>query len=181
MNRRWYAVYTKPRWEKKVSELLSKKKLENYCPLNRVVKQWADRRKIVHEPLFHCYVFVHATEAEHVPIKQTDGVLSFVHWIGKPAVIRQEEIDTLKTFLHQYEDVKLEKIQVNVNDRVKINSGPLMWMEGEVVEVKNKTVKVFLPSLGYAMTAEVRTSEVEVLSPSIPNTIISNRVNAGVR
>jgi hypothetical protein len=49
---KWYAVYTRPRWEKKVAEILTDKKIENYCPLNKVVRQWSDRKKIVHEPLF---------------------------------------------------------------------------------------------------------------------------------
>ena len=48
----WHAVYTKPRWEKKVAALLDAKGIEYYCPLNRVVKQWSDRKKTVLEPLF---------------------------------------------------------------------------------------------------------------------------------
>ena len=44
-NLHWYAVYTKPRWEKKVASLLDVKGVENYCPVNKVVKQWSDRKK----------------------------------------------------------------------------------------------------------------------------------------
>jgi transcription antitermination factor NusG len=175
MNKKWYAVYTKPRWEKKVSDLLTRKAVENYCPLNRVVRQWADRRKTIMEPLFNSYVFVNATDAEHVSIKNTDGVLSFVHWIGKPAVIRDEEIHELKRFLRDHDNIKLEKVTVNLNDKVVINSGPLMFMEGEVIEVKKKSIKVFLPSLGYAMTAEVKTEDIDILAPAIPNTILYNQ------
>ena len=60
----WYAVYTRPRWEKKVASLLTKKKIENFCPLNKVVRQWADRKKTVYEPLFTSYVFVNTSETE---------------------------------------------------------------------------------------------------------------------
>ena len=172
MNKRWYAVYTKPRWEKKVSDLLTRKRIENYCPLNKVVRQWADRKKTILEPLFNCYVFVLATDTELVPVKQTEGVISFVHWLGRPAIIRTEEIDILKRFLLDHDNVKLEKIQVNINDRVKIISGPLMFMEGDVVEVKRKSVRISLPSLGYAMTAEIKTSEIEVVDPSIHDKIL---------
>jgi transcriptional antiterminator NusG len=165
--KRWYAVYTRPRWEKKVSDLLTRKNVENYCPLNKVVRQWADRKKLVNEPLFSCYVFVLASENEHLAIKQTDGIINFVHWLGHPAVIKNEEIEYLKTFLLEHHDVKLEKIQVNINDKIRINSGPLMTLEGDVLEVKRKTIKVCLPSLGYAMVAEVRTSEVEILNSPV--------------
>src|SRR5258706_5427248 len=94
--KQWYALYTRPRWEKKVADLLEKKKVEVYCPLNKVKRQWADRKKIVYEPLFASYVFVYVSEREELNIKQTDGVINFVYWLNKPAVIRNEEIDTIR-------------------------------------------------------------------------------------
>lgn len=163
-NKKWYAVYTRPRWEKKVADLLVKKRVETYCPLNAIVRQWSDRKKIVYEPLFTSYVFVHAEPQEQLTIKQTDGILNFVYWLGQPAVIKDDEIDAIKQFLEEYRNVQLEKIEVNMNDRVKITSGPLMAREGNVIEVRNRTVKVLLPSLGYALTAEVEKANVEIIS-----------------
>jgi len=160
----WYAVHTRPRWEKKVAGQLAKKRLEYYCPLNKVQRQWSDRKKIILEPLFTSYVFVRLSETEHLPVLQTDGVLSFVYWLKKPAVIRDEEIEAIRRFMSDYESVKLEKIQVNVNDRVRIIGGPLMEREGNIVEIKHKTVKVQLPSLGYTLTAVIEKSNVEILS-----------------
>jgi transcriptional antiterminator NusG len=168
-NKHWYAVYTRPRWEKKVADLLTKKRVENYCPLNRVERQWADRKKIVFEPLFTSYVFVNASPEEHLLIKQTDGILNFVYWLGQPAIIKDEEIDAVKHFLADYSNVQLEKVAVNVNDHVKITSGPLMSREGNVIEVKNRTVRVMLPSLGYAMVAEVDKASVTILDLSSEN------------
>ena len=140
--KKWYALYTRPRWEKKVADLLEKKKVEVYCPLNKVQKQWADRRKVVLEPLFTSYVFVYVSEQEHLSIKQTDGVVNFVYWLNKPAVVRNEEIDTIKKFLSEYDHVSLEKTQVNLNDRVRVINGPLMMWEGNVIEIRTKTVKI---------------------------------------
>ena len=65
----WYAVYTKPRWEKKVADLLTKKQIENYCPLNRVLRQWSDRKKVILEPLFTSYVFVRISESNQLAIR----------------------------------------------------------------------------------------------------------------
>src|SRR5882757_8464671 len=160
----WYAVHTRPRWEKKVAGQLAKKRLEYYCPLNKVQRQWSDRKKIILEPLFTSYVFVRLSETEHLPVLQTDGVLSFVYWLKKPAVIRDEEIEAIRRFMNDYESVKLEKTEVNVNDRVRIIGGPLMEREGNIVEIKHKTVKVQLPSLGYTLTATIEKSNVEILS-----------------
>ncbi len=166
-SKHWYAVYTRPRWEKKVAELLSRGKIENYCPLNKVLRQWSDRKKLVHEPLFTSYVFVRVTEPEHTILKQTDGVINMVYWLGKPAVIRDAEIDLIKNFLNEYTNVKLERTPINVNDRVRVVSGPLMDLEGQVMILKNKTVKIILPSLGYMMQAELETENVKVIVPSI--------------
>jgi transcription antitermination factor NusG len=144
--------------------MLVKKRIETYCPLNKVVRQWADRKKVVFEPLFTSYVFVHINAQEQLAVKQTDGIMNFVYWLGQPAVIKDEEIDAVKQFLEEYQNVQLEKIAVNMNDRVKISNGPLMAREGDVIEVRNRTVKVQLPSLGYALTAEVDKSNVEIIS-----------------
>jgi transcription antitermination factor NusG len=146
----WYAVYTRPKWEKKVAELLNRKKIDNYCPLYKSVKQWSDRKKTVLEPLFSSYVFVNVDEINQLPVRQTDGILNFVYWLGKPAVIKNDEIDAIRTFLSENEHVKLEKIDVNINDRVKIIDGPFKLWEGDVTEIRPKSVKVMLPSLGYA-------------------------------
>jgi len=160
----WYAVHTRPRWEKKIATQFSKKGIELYCPLNKVQRQWSDRKKIILEPLFTSYIFVRLSDTEQLPVLQTDGVISFVYWLKKPAVIRDEEIDAIKRFMNEYESVNLEKTEVNVNDRVRIIGGPLMEREGNILEVKNRMVKVLLPSLGYTLVATIEKSNVEILS-----------------
>jgi len=161
--KKWYAVYTRPKWEKKVAHLLTARKIETYCPLNKVQKQWSDRKKLLEEPLFTSYVFVHVNPCEHTLVKQADGVINFVYWLGNPAIIRDDEIDTIREFLEEYRNVKLEKAMVNINDRIRITGGPLGGKEGDVIEIKNKTVKVYLPSLGYQLTAEIEKTNITIL------------------
>jgi len=167
-NKKWHAVYTRPRCEKKVSEILTRKKVENYCPINKVVRQWSDRKKIVHEPLFSSYVFVRVSEEEITALKDTHGIINVVYWLGKPAVIRDHEIETIQRFVCEHVNVKLEKTPIAVNDKVRILGGPLMELEGHILAIKNKSVKVVLPSLGYMMFAEVETANVEVMQHIVP-------------
>jgi transcription antitermination factor NusG len=159
-NYQWYAVYTRPRWEKKVASLLTEKNIINYCPLNKVERQWRDRKKIVMEPLFKSYVFIRVSVKEHVEVLQTYGVLNYVNWLGKPAVIRDHEIEMIKDFLREYNNVKVENTDIRVNDRVRIASGPLKEHEGDVITIKGNTVKIFLPSLKIALYAEVQKSNI---------------------
>lgn len=163
---KWFAVYTSPRWEKKVTESLTRKKFVTYCPLNKIPRQWSDRRKILAEPLFLSYVFVYAREEDQSAILQTAGVMSFVYWLGKPAVIRNEEIESIRDFLNEYSQVSLEKTNVNHNEQVKIVTGPTMFRKGNLLEVRNSSARITLPSLGYSIFAEPeqRTEQTESIS-----------------
>ncbi|MGH2648734.1 MAG: UpxY family transcription antiterminator, partial [Ginsengibacter sp.] len=76
MSQNWYAVYTKPQWEKKVASILKRKKFKSYCPL--IAKPGT--RKNVLQPLFPSYVFVQANAEEISSIKQVQGVINFVYW-----------------------------------------------------------------------------------------------------
>jgi|SRR5690606_17459007 transcription antitermination factor NusG len=163
-NSKWFAVYTKPRWEKKVAGLFNNKGVENYCPLTRVLKQWSDRKKIVLEPLIRSYVFVHITDDQQASVRNTPGVINFVYWLGKPAVVKEEEIIRIKKFLNEYDNVKAEKAEVRLNDKVRIVKGPLMMEEGKIIGIKKHTVKLILPGLGYNLIAEVSKDNIELAS-----------------
>lgn len=165
MSRKWLAVYSRPRWEKKVNQLLTEKGFESYCPLNKVRRKWSDRVKVVEEPLFKSYVFVKVKEEDRTAVRMTSGVINFVYWDGKPAVIKEREINAIKRFLGEYENVELEPMDLKVHQRVKIIKGPLMDHEGEVVDVKRKTVKVAIDSLGYTLVAYIDRSKLTSTRP----------------
>lgn len=164
IERKWFAVYTKSQCEKKVAGLFAKKDIEHYCPLNRIVRQWSDRKKIIMEPLFKSYVFVRIHDRQANDVLKTDGVINFVHWLQKPAVIRDEEIEAIRQFMAQNEHVQLEKTEVRVNDQVKIIYGPFVDQFGKVVEVEEKTVKMILPAMGYALVVKVPKERVRFLT-----------------
>jgi len=155
MQKNWYAVYTRPHCEKKVASLFTKRKIENFCPLNSKKIKSFRRSKILQEPLFKSYVFVKITMAEIALIKQTDGVISMLHWMGEPAVLKQDEIEAIKEFTSDHQNIELERTQVDTRDVVRMIDGPLYSREGNVFAVKNKTLKVSLPSLGYLMVAKM--------------------------
>jgi transcription antitermination factor NusG len=155
VNLKWYAIYTRPRWEKKVNNLLVDKGIESYCPLNKVRRKWSDRIKTIEEPLFKSYVFVKIEEDARTNVRMTDGVINFVYWNGKPAIVKEKEIQTIKRFLDEYENVELVKIELKPEQRVRIMAGPLMDQEGKIIEIKNKVAKVAIDSLGYILIADI--------------------------
>ena len=165
MTKKWLAIYTRPRWEKKVNQLLTEKGFESYCPLNKVRRKWSDRVKIVEEPLFKSYVFVKATDEDCTEVRMTTGAINFVYWNGKPAVIREKEITAIKRFLNEYENVEARPVDVKVNQRVRITNGSFMDQEGKVLDVKHKLVKVAIDSLGYILVAYIERSKLTSALP----------------
>jgi transcription antitermination factor NusG len=157
--RKWLAIYTRPRWEKKVNQLLTEKGLECYCPLNKVRRKWSDRVKLVEEPLFKSYVFVKICDDERSAVRMTPGAINFVYWNGKPAVIKEKEIIAIKRFLNEYENVQVQPVDISVNQRVRITNGTLMDLEGKVLDIRHKTVKVAIDSLGYILVAHIDRSK----------------------
>ncbi|WP_132052493.1 UpxY family transcription antiterminator [Pseudocnuella soli] len=155
MSHKWLALYTKPRWEKKVAQLLTQKGVESYCPLNKVRRKWSDRVKLVEEPLFKSYVFVRITDEGRTEVRMTEGVINFVYWNGKPAIVKDKEIQTIQRFLDEHENVRLEQLELQPGQQVRIIAGPLMDRDGKVLEVKNKVARVQIESLGYMLVADI--------------------------
>ena len=135
--------------------LLKEKGFECYCPLNKVRRKWSDRIKVVEEPLFKSYVFVKTDEATRTQVRMTAGVINFVYWDGKPAIIKEKEIATIKRFLDEHENVEVQPMNIELNQRVKITHGPLMDQEGKVVDLRHKMVKVAIDSIGYVLIAYI--------------------------
>lgn len=137
------AVYTKPRSEKKVAERLEKSDLEVYCPTITTISQWSDRKKKVVLPVFSSYVFLKVSESDRAVALQDHGVMNFVYWLGKPAIIRDEEIEALR---HNLDNHVVETEQLG--DIIKITQGPFAGYEGEIQKVEKNKVIIFLQSLG---------------------------------
>jgi len=161
--KKWYALYTKPRWEKKVFRLLSEKGVEAYCPLNKVSRKWSDRMKTVEEPLFKSYVFVRVTDASQSNVRITPGVMNFVYWQGKPATIKDSEIEVIKRFLKEYSNVIAQPIKLKPQSKVKIQQGLFMDKEATILKVQGNKVQVVIDSIGYSLIALVDRSNLSMI------------------
>ena len=151
--KKWYVVYTRPRWEKKVASFLLAKGIEHYCPLNKVLRQWTDRKKLLLEPLFKGYLFVKLEEAVKWDIKNVDGIINFVYWLGKPAHVKETEIVTIRKFLQEFSSVEVTERDMHVNARVVVKQGVLMNYQGIIIEIKGSRATVNIDSMGLELSA----------------------------
>lgn len=137
-DKHWYALYTRSRYEKKIASWLENLGYEVYLPIQKVLKQWSDRKKWVEEPLLRSYVFIRISESEYFNILNTPGVVSFVRTAGKLAVIPDKQIETLKIILESGEELELTDEVFEPGDYVKIIKGPLKGVMGTLKESLGK-------------------------------------------
>ena len=161
MQKNWYAVYTKPNCEKKVSRALSKMGIEIFFPLNYKRYPTFLRGHFVPEPLFKSFIFLRAEENYVISLsKQVKGVLSLLYWLGKPATIDSDDINTIKEFTNNYKEIALERLDVNLKNDEDIIDDILLTIDGKILMIKNRAIKVNLPSLGYTMIAQIEDKDI---------------------
>ena len=164
----WLVVYTSPRAEKKVHDACFQRNITSYCPLTRVRRRWSDRTKVVHEPLFRSYVFVRVTPGERSAVLRVPGVLRFVYHDRQPAVVRDGEIDIIRQFLREHDEVVARPLDLVPGEAVRVVAGVMMGGEGTVLEVRKHEVKVLIRSLNHELVAFVDRTLLE--KPSISET-----------
>lgn len=158
----WYAVYTLPNFEKKVTEAIQKKGIVAYCPLQKQLRQWADRKKVLEVPAFKGYVFVNIHDDIRWKVLSTHGILNFVCIGGKPARIPAHEIDAVKRFFMDVNADTGSTYEIVPGDVVEINRGVLMGTKAEVINVMHNYVVLQLPSLGLQMKLKVSVNDVKM-------------------
>lgn len=133
----WHVVYTASRQEKKVAQKLTEHNFENYLPIVKVLSQWSDRKKLVEKPLFNGYVFVRET-AQYEQVLKITGVVAFLKYNGKHAIVRQHEIDTIASLIRYGYDISSfnHSDHMTVGQKVMITDGSL---KGQVGELYNKS------------------------------------------
>jgi len=143
----WYVLYTAARQEKKVGERLEQLGLEVYCPVVEVVRQWSDRKKKVTVPVLPSYVFVCLPAVQRDQVFQVPGVVRYVYWLGKPAEVRQVELDALREHL----TATVTSFQVEAlppGSRYTIPTGVFKGTQAVVTKVEKNTLFLVLEELG---------------------------------
>jgi transcription antitermination factor NusG len=134
----WYALYTKPRHEKKLADLLNEKHIEAYVPVRRVLKQWSDRKKMVDEPLIRSYCFVRANPGWYYEALNTPGAVRYVWFSGQAAPIPDWQIKVLRTLTGSDLDVECHTGLFQPGVMVKVIAGPLIGTVGEMISKAGK-------------------------------------------
>ena len=135
---KWYALYTKPRAEKLVFHRLIEMNIETFLPMQKTVRKWSDRKKIVEKPLLSSYVFVRTRGKFFPAIYQTTGVVKFISFEGQPVSIPQRQIDNLRLIINSDAEVEVTSGKLEPGDFVEVVNGSLIGLTGELIKIGSR-------------------------------------------
>jgi len=161
---KWYAIYTKSRFEKKIYSSLKRSGFQTFLPLIKEKRVWSDRLKTVLTPLLPSYVFVKTSFDQIHKVYYYPGFVRFVSSEGRPCEIKEEEIGLLeKIVMHGFQ--VQPSSNCSVGDEVRIIRGPFKGWEGKVVRKNGKARIVFqFIKLQQAISVEVKTCDLKKIS-----------------
>ena len=164
MEKTWYALYVKSRAEKKVSAELDHIGIDHYLPLQKVLKQWSDRKKWVEEPLFRSYIFVHIDQSDYYNVLNVFGAVKYISFEGKAVAVPPYQIEAIRYYLNEKDPEKLEDLHWEKGQKVEVIAGSLTGLMGELVEVKGKhKVSVEIEAVGSAILLQIPKSKLRVI------------------
>lgn len=129
----WYVVYTFPNCERKIYNELSRRDITAFLPTRKTIRQWHDRVKSIEVPLFPNYVFVQVPHREIWSVLAVNGIVRFVSCNGVPVRVLDKEMDWVKKLTNSSNNITNVNCCV-VGERVRVKKGPLMGLEGKVIE-----------------------------------------------
>jgi transcription antitermination factor NusG len=148
----WFVLYTTPRAEKQVEKRIAGMCQEVFLPVHQSPRKWTDRIKLVEMPLFPSYIFVKTTRENLYELLKVPGVTRIVYYLGKPAEVRQSEIDAIHLFLEKAHGYQCH---FDIDDEVKIAFGPLTGRVGKVKTIRGRHVVLILNHLGLHARVEL--------------------------
>ena len=162
----WYAVQTRARNEKIVSQQLQEQGLSTFLPLITEIRRWSDRKKKVELPLFSCYVFVKLIAHDHearMRLYRTNGVFGIVSMRGEPIPIPEEQIETLRAVVTQQIPCTTHPF-LKIGQRVRIRGGSLEGVEGVLLSRNgDRTLIISVDAIQRSLAVRVEGYEVEAL------------------
>ena len=148
----WYVLYTSARAEKKAQDRLEQMGVECFLPLHKIKRQWSDRVKTVEVPLFNSYIFVNCNDHQVRQLPLVYGVVRVVFYLGRPAVVREEEIEAIKEFLVIAQDKNI----IASGDEVEIMGGPFKNKEAKVLHISSKKAMLVLKEIGINISVSLQ-------------------------
>lgn len=127
--KRWYCLYTKPRTERRVYQVLQGQGLE--CFLPELPRTSRDKRLGIGRPFFPRYLFARLALPEDSSwVRWTPGLVQIVNTDGEPIPIEEGVIQALQEQVQALLGAGQTGPTFRPGERVRITAGPFRGYEG---------------------------------------------------
>lgn len=143
----WIALYTRPRSEKKVASILASLGIESYLPVQRQMRQWSDRKKLIDVVVIPMVIFVYTSREKIEQITRYNLILRPFKMPGSKeiSIIPHDQIKKLKYILGQTKiPVEFNPNIFHIHQNVRIIRGPLIGLLGEVLNPMEDSADVLI-------------------------------------
>lgn len=158
---KWYAIYTKSRFEMKLYQALQNSGFSVFLPLIKEKRIWSDRVKSVTIPLLPSYLFIKLPKNQNHLIYCYPGFVKFVKFEGKCCEINEKEIGLLKNIERYGLNAETNKNNYHTGDLVRVIKGPLVGCEGKIDRTKGSRVIFQLDSIHQCVSVELCSDFIE--------------------
>lgn len=143
----WYTLQTSPNYEAKVTEAINKKMVEGlpireiFAPIETVFELKDGKKVEKKKRLYTNYIFVEMDYSDSIwhSLKGIRGVVGFIGAKGRPAVVSDREIGSMKEQISS--EAPKPKVSFEDGSKVRITSGSFADFYGVIKNVdysKNK-------------------------------------------
>jgi len=178
----WYALHCLSGQEENVRtymmSFMKKDEMEAYVkeiviPTERVSEVKRGKKIEAERKLYPGYVFIHVhllDEEKNIFdrswyfIRETPGVIGFAEG-EKPIPMRPKEVEGMLAQMREKEEKVVPKIQLTLNDRVRVGDGPFEGQEGVIEEVDEERgrLRVAVTIFGRSTPVDLEYWQVEIL------------------
>jgi transcription antitermination factor NusG len=153
IEKRWMILHTKARQEKAVAKYLSASGIEHDLPLVERTTITRGRKHRSEVPLFSSYVFVKGEKQAAYDAIATKRVASFIE-VNDQARL-EEELAAIHLALQSGFEVE-EFPKLAIGSRARVTKGPLLGVEGVVIQEARRTCLVLhVEMLGRGAAVEI--------------------------
>jgi transcription antitermination factor NusG len=166
----WFVIWAGSRAEKKVEKRMAALGLSPWLPVVKERHRWSDRWREVECPLFPGYLFARATFADWHKILRIPGVLTVITQRGKPALIADSFVTSLRDAIGRDGAVPepvTEGVDYSPGDEVVVQEGALRGVRGVVRERRSgRQLVLWVAEIGRGVAFTIGSSLVKAAPTS---------------
>lgn len=166
----WFVIWTESRAEKQVAKRIAELGLPAWLPIVKERRRWSDRWKEIESPLFPGYLFAQAANVDWSRILRTPGVLTVVKQNGKPALVTNSFIATLRDAVTRdgaAPEPVTEQVEFAAGDEVIVQEGALSGVRGVVRERRSgRQLVLWVAEIGRGVAFTIGSALVKAAHPA---------------